>query len=142
MIDFELSINEQEFAREVASLELLAIERLVLMLESVGRETIAFLRSLTEETRPALRVGQPNRRAHPGGWADVTSQLANSYDFTVTREGTRGVVLTLLNSAEHAAYLEARDGYFVLRGVTEPGGPVDKAIRAAVRVVAPDWRVD
>jgi hypothetical protein len=84
---------------------------------------------------------ETGRQAHPGHWADVTGQLALAYAWTVTRVGS-GVVLVLSNSAEYAAALEARDGYFVLSGVADPGGPVDLALRAAIARVAPDWRVE
>lgn len=140
MIDIEFSIDDAEFRREIRALEVDAAKKLALVAEAVGRETIAYLRSYTGETRPALRPGQPNRRAHPGGWADVTQNLSNAYGFEVS-ETDGAVTLTLLNTMEYAAALEARDGYFVLRGVTDPGGPVEKALREVIPRIAPGWTV-
>lgn len=129
-----------------------------LLLETVGVEAVSYLRSLTDETQPSVRTGGLRRRAHPGGWADVTGQLAASYYFAVTVGGKRIVwtepnkpgddnivtqggvprklppgrlALVLGNMAEHAVYLEARDGYYVLTGVTEEAGPIVSAIRRA-----------
>ena len=94
----------------------------------VGRETISFLRSLTNEMRPPARAGEGMRRAHPGGWADVRSTLSLSYDYKV--EPTEfGAKLTLINTAGYAVYLELMDGFYVLSGVGEPGGPVDTILR-------------
>lgn len=95
----------------------------------VGNETIAFLRSLTDTMRPPARAGEGMRRAHPGGWADVRGTLAASYSYKVepTDFGAR---LTLINTAEYAVYLELMDGYYVLSGVGEPGGPIEKILRA------------
>jgi hypothetical protein len=67
------------------------------------------------------------RRAHPGHWADVTGQLAASYSSSA-RATTRGAMLTLKNSAAYAVELEKHDGYWVLTGVTDAGGPVDQSI--------------
>lgn len=52
-------------------------------LEAAGLEEVVFLRSYTSRMRPPVRAGQGSRRAHPGGWADVTSNLANSYSVSV-----------------------------------------------------------
>jgi hypothetical protein len=43
---------------------------------------------------------------------------------------------------EYAIYLEAHDGYFVLSGIMDPGGPVEKEIRRLVGMVAPEWTVE
>jgi hypothetical protein len=128
-------------AESVAALEEDALRKLELILEAVGASTIAYLRSLTSEMRPPARGKDEYRRAHPGHWADVTGQLANSYSYEVERRGDDEVVLILRNDAEHAIYLEAREGFFVLSGVADPGGPVEQAIRRVVPIVAPGWEV-
>lgn len=140
MIDFELSISDEEWVRELERVRISELQKVEALLEVTGREVVAYLRSLTGETRPAVRPGQPSRRAHPGHWADVTGILSNSYDFRVERDG-EGVSLILLNSAEYAAELEVRDGYFVLKGVTDPGGPVEQALREVLPRIAPGWEV-
>jgi hypothetical protein len=37
--------------------------------------------------------------------------------------------------------VEARDGYFVVSGVTAAGGPVDRALREAIAEIAPGWEM-
>lgn len=94
----------------------------------VGVLTVAHLRSLTDEMRPPARSGEGERRAHPGGWADVRGTLALSYDYKVVAT-ERGANLILINTAGYAVYLELMDGFYVLSGVHEPGGPVDTILR-------------
>jgi len=48
-------------------------------LAHAGSEIVDFLQSLTNEMRPPLRKGGPERPAHPGGWANVTEQLVQAY---------------------------------------------------------------
>lgn len=102
------------------------------IIERVGERTVEYLRSYTHELRPGRRP------AHPGGWADITGRLAASYGFEVRRAGPRWE-LAILNTAPYAPRLEARDAFFVVRGVGEKGGPVDRALRKAIREVAPEW---
>ncbi len=142
------SINDNDFRRETAD-AFAAFQRdvravLPHILDKIGIETIAFLRSHTSETRPPARKPggkmTGTRPAHPGGWADVTGDLARAYSYDVSTNSD-GVVLTLRNTMEYAIYLEARDGYFVLSGVTEAGGPVVRALRDVVHEIAPGWEV-
>lgn len=135
-----LDIEQPDFAPMLRALEMDAHEKLRLLLDMVGRQTVDYLRSLTGEMRPPARRGGANRQAHPGHWADVTGQLANSYEYDVEARAD-GATLTLRNGAEYAAELEAREGFFVLSGVTEPGGPVDTALRRVIPQVAPGWTV-
>lgn len=103
------------------------------ILEEVGALTVAFLRSYTTEKN---RAGRPK---HPGGWADKTFKLRDSYYYEVQREA--GAWLLIIgNTGRHAQLVEAT-GKFVVRGVTEPGGPVEEALRKAVAQLAPDWVV-
>ncbi|HYC31116.1 MAG TPA: hypothetical protein VEB59_02450 [Gemmatimonadales bacterium] len=137
----ELSAGKTSYLDQVvANIALDTMAKLELVLQQVGQETIDYLRSLTDEMRPPARAGEPQRQAHPGHWADVTSQLANSYRWEVQRTGD-SLRLRLANDAEHAVYLEQRDGFFVLSGVTEPGGPVETALRAVVARLAPEMTV-
>lgn len=158
---FEL--GDLEFSPEMfQGLEGSAAEKATMILEAVGIQTVAFLRSLTEKMQPAVGGEQlvefttadgrqvsftayegsdeQERAAHPGGWADVSGDLARAYAWTVTKE-QGGSTLTLSNHMEYAAALEARDGYFVLKGVMDPGGPVEMALREIIRQVAPDWEL-
>jgi hypothetical protein len=125
---------EREFvgiAEAVADMGVETADGLELMLMAVGEKTVAYLRSLTSEQRPPVKRSGPVRSAHPGHWGDVTGQLANSYGYYVYRS----------NTTEYAIFLEQHEGFFVLSGVTESGGPVEMAIRHAVAAIAPDWRV-
>lgn len=118
-----------------------AVEIAAHVLDAIGFQTIAHLRSLTDVLRPPAKTGEPWRRAHPGGWADVTSMLAASYTHRVERT-TDGVRLVLANTAGYAIYLEARDGYWVLSGAIERGGYVDRVLRSVIADVAPNWDVE
>lgn len=173
MIKMHLSIDEDSFRAEWAALEGDPLVKVAQMLELTGIETVAFLRSLTGNMQPPRNKGEGPRRAHPGGWADVTGNLANAYSFEVTAGGARlvwgpegpttgtedqpvatvprpvgigviprkiiarDVTLWLRNTMDYAAALEAKDGYFVLSGVAEQGGPLDAALRKAARALGP-----
>lgn len=140
-----LSVDQPDWAEAIAAIEADDATKLRHVVDAIGPEVIAYLRSLTSEMRPPARVPGTSvvtgpRRAHPGHWADVTSVLAASYDFDVA--GTpRSVTLTLRNTAEYAIHLENRFGYWVLSGVADPGGPVEQSLRRAVARFAPEWEV-
>ena len=172
MIQF--SVSRPDFAKAVTWLEKDTVRTVVQVLHMVGIETVAYLRSLTDEMRPPVgarartradgsqsstlgrrqrkgrlrkdgtrgrRTGprETGRPAHPGHWADVRGTLALGYQWSVDPVGS-GAILTLSNPVEYAAALEARDGYFVLGGVMDPGGPVEQAIERAAALVAPTWQ--
>lgn len=163
MIGFELQISDEDFIRELALLELDVASKLLLTMEQAGWEVITYLRSLTGETRPAARPGEPRRRAHPGGWADITGNLANAYRFELYAGGklvrwtTDGPAPTLqgsiptaprfplelkfINSMEYAAALEAKDGYWVITEITGAGGPVASALRKVLGRIAPEAEI-
>jgi hypothetical protein len=160
------AVTDQRYLDELAhAVEIEAIERLRLALEQVGQEVVDFLRTLAEppEWRPGLarsrRTGklyQPGfigprransriklegpRRAYPGHWAARSGQLALSYSFEVV-VGADSVTLILRNTAEYAFWVEVMDGFYVLSGVMDDGGPVEHALRAIVGRLFPDWRV-
>lgn len=118
------------------------LKRVQRTMQVVGVETVTYLRSLTKTMRPPVRPGEGPRRAHPGGWADVTGNLANAYEWEVDVDAGAGIVtLVLKNGMEYAAYLDARDGYFVLRGVADEGGPVEQALVRILARVAPGMQV-
>jgi hypothetical protein len=110
------------------------------VMQYIGIKTIAYLRELINETRPPIRKGEPARRARQGHWADNTGNLARAYSWDVAVHSD-GVTLTLMNNMEYAAALDAKEGFFVLRGVTDKGGPVERMLRDAVKAIAPDWEI-
>lgn len=159
MIDFELQVETADFLESLAGLEMDIARKLLLTMEQVGWEVVAFLRSTGHGTQPPARPGEPSRSAHPGGWSDVTSNLANAYRFelysggervrwstegeTPSLRGTRPrspefpLELRFINGMEYAAALEAKDGYWVIREITERGGPVQRALRTVIRRLDP-----
>ena len=136
----KLSVSKPDWQRAIRALRVSAERKAELVAEAAGAETIAYLRSLTDEMRPPARRGGQERPAHPGHWADITGQLAASYGWEV-ESIPGGVRLVLTNGADYAVYLEDRNGFFVLTGVADPGGPVEEQIRAAMAVIAPEWQV-
>lgn len=104
------------------------------VLERVGALTVEFLQSFTGETKGR------GRRMHPGRWADRSGNLSRGYGFQVL-EDADSFILRIQNTAKHAHLIEARDGLFVVRGAAEPGGPVQEALRRAVRELGLDWEV-
>lgn len=110
------------------------LESMAMVLDRVGERTVELLQSYVGGRT------EDGRLKHPGGWADRSGELADSYDYEVTSDGGRWR-LTILNAARHAQMVEALDGYFVVRGITEPGGPVQTALAQAVQELAPGWSV-
>lgn len=163
MADIQFQVEEADFLSAFAALEMEVARKLLMTMDQVGWEVIGYLRSLTDEIRPPARPGEPSRRAHPGGWADVTSNLANAYRFELyaggelvrwstegpnaTREGSIPaspqfpLELRFLNGMEYAAYLEARDGFWIIREITEAGGPVRRAMRTVLAAIDPDAEI-
>lgn len=137
---FRVELPEPDFAEAFQALEADIPTKAGFILELVGSQVIAYLRSLTGNMRPPARKGEPPRSAHPGGWADITGNLALAYAYEVTQEPD-GATLTLTNHMEYAAALEAKDGYFVLKGVADRNGPVEEEIRRIAALVAPDWEI-
>jgi hypothetical protein len=113
-----------EVTEAVAELEATLATKIETLLHLIGARTIAALQAYTSEMRPPIHVGDPGRRAHLGHWADVTTRLVQGYRYEVEGSDT----LVLRNDVEYAAYLEQREGFWVLSGVTDPGGPVEQAI--------------
>lgn len=125
MFDFQSELDESSLLATVDSLSKSLVGRSHDLLERVGAEVTAELRQLSPSDR---------------GWRNVTGNLADSYAFEVHTHSD-GPTLVLSNSAEYAATLQARDGYFVLTGVLDAGGPVEGALLRGAASVAPDWEV-
>lgn len=143
----ELSINEPDWRKEWRELDEEMSTKVTSLLKITGIEAVAFLRSLTDTMRPPVRASEGWRKAHPGGWADVTSQLALGYDFEVlVARATYDAPpawwsLVLMNHVEYAVYLENLDGYYVLAGITDPGAPLERMLRDAARDLGFDVRI-
>lgn len=83
----------------------------------------------------------PDRPAHPGGWSDVEGDLRDQYYGRVEPAEGGGFRAIIGNRSGHAAYVEAKDGYFVVTGVFAPNGPVFKALRKYMRLYAPGMKI-
>lgn len=116
------STSSPDWRKAVAELGASTEMKAQLILESVGAEVVAYLKSRTEQERH---------------WIVRFGELEQSYGYEV-KPFRGGAMLILRAEAEHAIYLEARDGFFVLHGVTDGGGPVEQAIRDVISVIAPE----
>tara|TARA_R110000868_G_scaffold176609_4_gene414485 strand:- start:601 stop:1104 length:504 start_codon:yes stop_codon:yes gene_type:complete len=61
----------------------LNITRVEKMAEEAVLVYIEKLRSYTGGTKTAFRKGMGSRGMHPGGWADITGYLNNSYEYRI-----------------------------------------------------------
>lgn len=155
---FESEVSVPEFIGAFKQEAMDVQEKILLLLQFMGEEVITFLRSYTGNTvlvdrrslasHPLQQPGMPRpepitavRPTHPGGWADITGDLMRKYKFRIELDGDAWRLL-IINSSEHAVYVEARDGLFVVQGVTDPGGPVHKALQHAINKLAPGWKLE
>ena len=136
-----LSVRKPDVQKALQELVATTEQKIKLVMEAVAVETIAYLKSFQADRKPPHKtVPPPPGPYHPGGWRDITSQLVNSYGWEINPiDG--GVRLVLKNDAEYAVYLEHRDGFFVLSGVTDPGGPVEQALIEVCAQIAPEFQV-
>jgi len=111
--------------RQLQELEMDATQKAYGMAEVVATSVVNHARSLTSETKPGVKEGEGARRVHPGGWADITSNLANSIGSNISWNGFT-LVTTIEAGMEYAAYLDALEGIDVLGGA-------DKIITNVVR---------
>lgn len=154
---FASEVSVPDFANAWKQDEADVVEKSFLLLNFIGEEVIAFLRSYTGNKLPEHRSNIPShpdqqpgmprpeqylgtRQTHPGGWADVSKDLMKKYKFRVDNDGS-GWKLSILNTSDHAIYVEAMDGLFVVRGVLDPGGPVHRALAKAIKKITPGWQL-
>lgn len=124
----------------IAELKITIEQKMMAVMDAVGAETITYLQTDLPGRSPPHKSNPPAGPFKPGGWRSITDELAESYGYEVGPI-KNGVRLTLRNTADFAIYLEFRDGFFVLRGVTDPGGPVPEALIKACAKVAPEFKV-
>jgi hypothetical protein len=139
-VSFRLVAREMMgLAESFAEIEASTYDKALLMLRETGELTVEYLKSETSERRPPYYAGGPWRLAHPGHWADRSETLRDAYRYTVEIAPPK---LNMINDdpGGYGALLEKRVGFFVLSGVTDPGGPLEKALQRAMGVVAPDWQ--
>lgn len=85
-----------------------------------------------------INAGRP---AHPGGWSDVEGDLRDKYYARVEKAPTGGWRLVVGNRSDHAVYVEAMDGLFVVTGIFDVKGPVYKAINKYLKLYAPGAKI-
>jgi hypothetical protein len=122
---FTLTASQPDWQKAVQEIALTTEAKARFILESVGPDVVAQLEALTEQKR---------------GWISRSGELAGSYAFEV-KPFRGGAMLILRVDADHAIYLEARDGFFVLNGVMDRGGPVETALREVCARIAPEFTV-
>lgn len=117
-----LRVNNDEFRSKLRRTLSDRLERGKRVVQVTATEVVNHAKSLTGETRPPAKSGEGPRKAHPGGWADITDNLANSIqvgDITVTRTKVKasfGVEAEASAVMEYAEVLDQRDGIDVLGG--------------------------
>lgn len=151
---FQSSFASPDLRQMVRDIELDQDELIREVLTRIGKDLKTFVQSYTNVMRPGDYRAQfgvfayltpPDRTkvewsafakwwdiprpAHPGGWADITGDLRLKYEVSVTKDGEADYTLTLQNTSDHAAFVEARHGFWVVTGVFDPGGRVDSIIR-------------
>jgi len=119
--DFERFLNNQEdrFDRLAGA-----------TVEAINIEALEVAKSYTSFVVPGIRGGEGPRATHPGGWADRTSLMVNSFR-QAWKKIKRGIYEgTLENTTEYSVYVEAL-GYWVLTGLFE--GVIQEIARRKIK---------
>jgi len=87
--DAKLREGVVKWLKEVIQADLPLNDRnIVLALDGVRYEYIGHLQSLTAKMRPPVKAGEGPRKTHPGGWSDVSGQLANAFQSKIDGKGS------------------------------------------------------
>lgn len=87
--------------------------------------------ALTGPSVPGVRKGDGPRSAHEGGWADITGNLAGSYDHEVTVSPKRHrVTLTSIARMEYAPFVNNHEGISVMPSYDS--GEIHRIVEGAV----------
>lgn len=155
---FEASVESPDLRDMIKNIGGTTTDQVKAVLEFVRKDVLYFLKSYTDVLVPPVgyqrkftfdatlrRIKVPStdrtgwRPAHPGGWGDVTLDLKAKY-YTDLQFVGNSWQLTIGNKSDHAAFVEARDGLFVVHGVLDKNGPVEKSIRKALIALGVPWR--
>lgn len=155
---FTATVDDTEVLDLIQNISNNTTDQVYTILIFVRSDILAFLRSYTNVMRPPryqrkfildknqarVRVDPADitgwRPAHPGGWADVEFDLRDRYYARVDWAGD-GWRLIVGNRSDHAVWVEARDGMFVVEGIMEPGGPVSQSIAKAMKALGLNWKI-
>lgn len=124
-MSISLSIDDKAFRAKLKRLEVDTIKKAKNVVELSAREAVDYAKSYTNETVAGVRPNDGERRTHPGGWSDRSSNLVNSLG-TERPKVTQGAVSVefgvtgnIGGAMEYAEILDERDGYSVLAGAGE-----------------------
>lgn len=131
-MSLKLSVNTSEFRDALRKRFADVQQRAVRAVQVTQIEAVNYAKSTTGHMVAGATVNsagnyipvadRKQRKSHPGGWADVTSNLVNSIqagEITITAVGVRGefgVSASMHAVMEYAEILDQRDGYDVLGG--------------------------
>lgn len=104
-------------------------------IETASFSTLNWLRSKTSKTVPGVKKSEGPRFTRPGGWADITGQLANSYSFGINETGS-GLEVEFSNNKEYSKPLDEKPGFWVLSGLLseQAGSPFEKELMKGLEV--------
>jgi hypothetical protein len=114
-MDQHYSIDTSELQEKLNRLDASIEKKAEMLADKVALEVIKHARSLTDETKPGVNPSDGPRKVHPGGWADVRGQLANSIRREIVSNGFE-ISAIVEATAEYAEALDAKTGYDVLGG--------------------------
>lgn len=112
---FKSRIETKEFRDKLKAMKKSLPKKAEYVAELVAREVVQHAKSLTNDTKPGVKGEDQDRKLHPGGWGDVTTQLVNSIVAKVEREGITAKAIVEA-TAEYAEALDSKTGYDVLGG--------------------------
>lgn len=116
---FQAKSDLRAFNRNMAKAKVEQRLKVRAALDIAGKEVLNHVRSLTNETKPGTRSGDGPRQVHPGGWADVTSNLVNSLNSQVLPSKPKTETLEMAATMEYAEFIESKEGYTLLAGGPE-----------------------
>lgn len=128
-MDFEVDIDLDEFKQHIKSEKHTLLKNTERFAEAVAVSIVNHARSTggygTQPGAARTKAGtyiprdeRSPRPAHPGGWADITGNLANSIKGKVETHGY-SVHIVVQATMEYAAALDAKTGYDVLGGADQ-----------------------
>lgn len=126
MARYQSKIEIDEFRQKIRDEKRNLVQRCRHVAELVANEIVNYARDTGEYgTQPPAKAGEGKREAHPGGWADITGNLANSIQTRIEQDGitVRAIIEATM---EYAEKLDAKTGYDVLGGA-------EKLARKAIR---------
>lgn len=128
-MNVEYSIDKTDWQRKVRTIPMRRRQKMRLVIEQTMQEALDKIKGYTGETASPVRAGEGMRLKHPGGWADVTTNLRDSIGKAINvsngridvvigvgvQEGLLGVSVD--DVLEYAVHLDNMEGINVLGGI-------------------------